>query len=146
MKLNTLGPKKGSRKNRKRIGRGPGSGKGCTAGKGMNGQKCRSGASIPAWFEGGQMPLQRRIPKFGFTNNFREVFQVINLDKLAHFKNKKKAELFDLVDSGIVKKADVPIKLLGKGNIDFPIEITVHAASKSAVEKITQAGGKVHLL
>jgi len=89
MRLNTLSPAPGSRKKRKRIGRGPGSGKGGTAGKGHKGQKSRSGAKIPAWFEGGQMPLQRRIPKFGFVNIFKKTFQIINVESLIKVKSKQ---------------------------------------------------------
>ncbi len=146
MKLNTLSPAKGSKKQKKRIGRGPASGQGCTAGKGHKGQKSRSGASIPVWFEGGQMPLQRRIPKFGFTNLFRKTYQIVNLDSLEKLKGKDKAEISDLLEAGLIKKADVPVKILGDGKIDFPIQISAHKASKSAVEKITKAGGAVNLL
>ncbi len=146
MKLNTLTPAKGSRKNKKRIGRGTASGWGCTAGKGNKGQKSRSGASIPAWFEGGQMPLQRRIPKFGFTNIFREEYQIVNLDSLEKIKDKKKIELTDLLEAGLINKADKKTKILGRGEIDFPHEISVHSVSKTAQEKITKAGGTVHLL
>lgn len=146
MRLNTLSPAQGSRKKRKRIGRGPGSGKGGTAGKGHKGQKSRSGAKIPAWFEGGQMPLQRRIPKFGFVNIFKKTFQIINVESLKRVKSKKKVDIPDLVEAGLIKKANLPVKILGKGDIDFPLEISAHAASKSAMDKISRAGGTVHLL
>lgn len=146
MKLNTLSPVAGSTKKKKRIGRGPGSGRGGTAGKGHKGQKSRSGASIPAWFEGGQMPLQRRVPKFGFVNIFKQSVHVVNIESLQKLKGKKKVEITDLRKSGLVKNENLPVKLLAKGEIDFPIEISIHAASKSAIEKITQAGGAVHLL
>lgn len=146
MKLNTLSPVAGSTKKKKRIGRGPGSGRGGTAGKGHKGQKSRSGASIPAWFEGGQMPLQRRVPKFGFVNIFKQSVHVVNIESLQKLKGKKQVEITDLRKSGLVKNENLPVKLLAKGEIDFPIEISIHAASKSAIEKITQAGGAVHLL
>jgi large subunit ribosomal protein L15 len=146
MKLNTLSPAKGSKKQKKRIGRGPATGQGCTAGKGHKGQKSRSGAKIPVWFEGGQMPLQRRIPKFGFTNLFKKTYQIINLDSLDKLKGKEKAEINDLLEAGLIKKADIPVKILGDGKIDFAIRISAHKASKSAVEKITKAGGAVNLL
>lgn len=146
MRLNTLSPVAGSTKKKKRIGRGPGSGRGGTAGKGHKGQKSRSGASIPAWFEGGQMPLQRRVPKFGFVNIFKQSVHVVNIESLQKLKGKKKVEITDLRKSGLVKNENLPVKLLAKGEIDFPIEISIHAASKSAIEKITQAGGAVHLL
>lgn len=146
MRLNTLSPVAGSTKKKKRIGRGPGSGRGGTAGKGHKGQKSRSGASIPAWFEGGQMPLQRRVPKFGFVNIFKQSVHVVNIESLQRLKGKKKVEITDLRKSGLVKNENLQVKLLAKGEIDFPIEISIHAASKSAIEKITQAGGAVHLL
>lgn len=146
MKLNTLSPVAGSTKKKKRIGRGPGSGRGGTAGKGHKGQKSRSGASIPAWFEGGQMPLQRRVPKFGFVNIFKQSVHVVNIESLQKLKGKKQVEITDLRKSGLVKNENLPVKLLAKGEIDFPIEISIHAASKSAIEKITQAGGAVRLL
>jgi len=146
MKLNELSPAAGATKRRKRIGRGTGSGQGCTAGRGHKGQKSRSGTSIPAWFEGGQMPLQRRVPKFGFTNIFRKTFQIINVASLHKVKGEKTVDIPVLLKSGLIKKADVPVKILGKGAIDFPLEISAHAFSKTAVEKITQAGGKVTVL
>ena len=146
MKLNELAPVPGSRKNRKRVGRGTGSGTGGTSGRGNKGQKSRSGNSIPARFEGGQMPLQRRVPKFGFTNIFKKTYQIINVESLVKIKDKKKVEINDLVAAGLVKSAEIPVKILGKGNIDFPVEITAHMASKSAIEKINQAGGTIHLL
>ncbi len=146
LKLNTLSPIPGSKKNKKRIGRGPGSGTGGTAGKGHKGQKSRSGASIPAWFEGGQMPLQRRIPKFGFVNIFKKKVQIINVGNLSRLKDKKKIEIADLVGAGLIKKITLPVKILGKGEIDFKADISVHSASKSAVEKINNAGGTVTIL
>lgn len=146
MKLNALSPAAGSRKKKKRIGRGPGSGKGGTAGKGHKGQKSRSGASTPVWFEGGQMPLQRRVPKFGFVNIFKKRSQIVNIESLRRVKDKKKVVISDLVEAGLVRRADIPVKILGNGTIDFPLEVSVHAASKSAVDKISQAGGAVHLL
>lgn len=146
MKLNTLAPVAGSRKKKKRIGRGPGSGTGGTAGKGHKGQKSRSGASIPAWFEGGQMPLQRRVPKFGFVNIFRKTVSIVNLESLNKFKGKKKIGVAELREAGLIKKSGVKVKVLGRGEIDFPLEISVHSASKSATEKITKAGGAVQLI
>lgn len=146
MELNTLVPIPGSTKKKKRIGRGPGSGKGGTAGKGHKGQKSRSGASIPVGFEGGQMPLQRRVPKFGFTNIFRETISIVNLESLNKFKRKKKIGVAELHEAGLIKKANAKVKILGNGEIDFPLEISVHAASKSAMEKIVKAGGTVQLI
>ncbi len=146
LKLNTLSPKQGARKKRKRIGRGPGSGFGGTAGKGHKGQKSRSGASIPEWFEGGQMPLQRRVPKFGFVNIFKKEVQIINVGNLEILKKKKKVTVEDLAKAGLIKKAALPVKVLGKGEIDFLLDIFVNAASKSAIEKIKNAGGTVTLI
>ena len=147
MKLNNLKPATGARKNRKRIGRGQGSGQGCTAGKGHKGQKSRSGSSkMPSWFEGGQMPLQRRLPKFGFTNIFKKEVQIINIRSLQLLKEKSPAGIDELFKTGLIGKKDIPVKILGTGDIDFPLEISVHAVSKAADEKITKAGGKVNLL
>ncbi len=146
LKLNTLSPIPGSKKDKKRIGRGRGSGTGGTAGKGHKGQKSRSGASIPAWFEGGQMPLQRRVPKFGFANIFKKEVQIINVGNLSRLKDKKKIEIADLAGAGLIKKTTIPVKILGKGEIDFKADISVHSASKSAVEKINNAGGMVTIL
>jgi len=146
MKLNELQPVAGSRRNRKRVGRGAGAGTGGTSGRGNKGQKSHSGNKIPVRFEGGQMPLQRRVPKFGFTNIFKKSCQIINVAALKKVKGKQKVEISDLAAAGLVKSPVIPIKLLGKGSIDFPLEITAHSASKSAIEKITQAGGVVHLL
>ena len=146
LKLNTLSPNRGARKKRKRIGRGPGSGSGGTAGKGHKGQKSRSGASIPVWFEGGQMPLQRRVPKFGFVNIFKKEIQIINVGNLESLKEKKKVTIEDLAEAGLIKKSASPVKVLGKGEIDFMLDISVNAASKSAVEKIKKAGGTVTLI
>ena len=141
--LGNLSPTKGSRKNKKRIGRGTGSGQGCTAGKGNNGQKSRSGYKRRYWFEGGQMPLQRRVPKYGFTNIFRKEFQVVNLDILNNFDIKVKITPEILKEHGIIKKLSIPVKILGRGEITRAIEIESQAFSKSAVEKIEKAGGKV---
>ena len=146
LKLNTLSPNRGARKKRKRIGRGPGSGSGGTAGRGHKGQKSRSGASIPVWFEGGQMPLQRRVPKFGFVNIFKKEIQIINVGNLESLKEKKKVTIEDLAEAGLIKKSASPVKVLGKGEIDFMLDISVNAASKSAVEKIKKAGGTVTLI
>ena len=146
LKLNTLSPNRGARKKRKRIGRGPGSGSGGTAGKGHKGQKSRSCASIPVWFEGGQMPLQRRVPKFGFVNIFKKEIQIINVGNLESLKEKKKVTIEDLAKAGLIKKSASPVKVLGKGEIDFMLDISVNAASKTAVEKIKKAGGTVTLI
>lgn len=136
-----LKPAKGSLKNRKRIGRGPGSGQGCTAGRGMNGQMSRSGSKKRPWFEGGQMPLQRRVPKRGFTNIFRKEYQVVNVSKLDVFSDGETVTLESLYEKGVVSKRLVPVKILGDGELGKKLEVKVAAATKSAVDKITKAGG-----
>lgn len=138
----------GSRKNKKRIGRGEGSGRGGTSTKGMNGQLSRSGASKKAWFEGGQMPLQRRVPKFGFTNIFRVPYQVINVNALQRIADEKKISK-DVMNAEVLKKLGLvssstkPIKILGKGELKAKVNLEVHAFSKSAKEKIEAAGGSI---
>ncbi len=138
----------GSRKKRKRVGRGEGSGRGGTSTRGMNGQKSRSGAKYRSWFEGGQMPLQRRVPKRGFTNIFKVEYQVINLDRLQQWIDEKKidTEKLDaalLYKGGLISKAAAPYKILGQGEIKSKIEISAHGFSKTAKEKIEAAGGKI---
>ena len=145
MKLSNLHPAKNSRKNKKRVGRGPGSGKGKTAGRGSKGQKSRSGYSRKRGFEGGQMPLHRRLPKRGFTNIFKKEYSEVNLDRLGDIK---KAEIkpADLVKAGILKKETESIKILGRGKISSAKTIHAHKFSQSALKKIEDAGGKVILL
>lgn len=147
MDLSNLKPAKGSTKKKKRLGRGVGSGKGGhSSTRGDKGQKSRSGASIPAWFEGGQMPLQRRVPKFGFTNPFRTEYQVINLSRLAKMLEEGTLDASQpitpetFVAAGVAGKKD-RIKILGGGELDAALHITAHRFSKSAQEKIEKAGG-----
>jgi len=149
--LSNLKYPRGSRKNRKRVGRGPGSGLGKTSGKGHKGEKSRSGAHIPAWFEGGQMPLQRRIPKFGFKNKFRIDYQVLNLGTLQKKfdEGKLKGESLSpesFYKAGMISKRDVPLKILGEGEFNKKIEISAHGFSKSAREKIEKCGGRTILI
>ena len=146
--LSNLKYAKGSRKNRKRIGRGEGSGHGGTATKGMNGQLSRSGANKRFWFEGGQMPLQRRIPKYGFTNHARVEYQVVNLDALQKLADEKKltGELITpemLKKVGLISKLSQPVKILGKGDIKAKLNLEVNGFSKSAQAKIESAGGTI---
>jgi len=146
--LSNLKYAKGSRKNSKRIGRGEGSGHGGTATKGMNGQLSRSGAKHKFWFEGGQMPLQRRVPKFGFTNKFKTYYQVINvtdLEKLVSEKGVKAKEINAelLKKHGMIKNLKDPVKLLGSGELKAKLNIQVNAFSQSAKEKVEAAGGKI---
>ena len=145
MKLNSLKPDKGSIKSRKRRGRGHGSGLGKSSGRGNKGAGQRSGFKKRAWFEGGQMPLSRRLPKRGFTNNFRKEFQIVNIDKLERIEEKEiDANL--LFQRGIVRSSLKPIKILGSGNLTSPVNVIATAFSKSAKEKIEKAGGKAQIL
>jgi len=146
MKLEDLKAHAGSRKDRKRIGRGPGSGRGRTAGKGTKGQRARAGHGKGAGFEGGQMPLTRRIPKRGFKNPFRKEYAIVKVGDLALFKDRGEAGIEDFLESGIVDKLKDGVKLLSNGDIDFPIKVRVHKASGKAVEKIKALGGDVEVL
>ena len=145
MNLSSLHPAKGSRRSRKRIGRGPGSGYGKTAGRGTKGQKSISGYSRKRGFEGGQMPLHRRLPKRGFTNIFKKEYSEINLDKLGKI-NKQEIKLKDLKAAGIIKKESEIIKVLGRGDISSSKTIHAHKFSRSALKKIEKAGGKAILI
>ena len=147
MNLSDLKPNKGSiSRSKKRLGRGQGSGKGGTATRGHKGAKSRSGYSKKLGFEGGQMPLQRRIPKFGFKNINRVEYQPVNLDKIQElFDNKKIKKVVDLnsfVDNGFANKTDL-VKVLGNGKLTVPLKITAHKFSKSAQKAIEKAGGEV---
>lgn len=149
--LSNLRPAKGSRKKVKRIGRGQGSGHGKTATKGHKGAKSRSGHKFKLWFEGGQMPLTRRVPKFGFTSRNKVEMQVVNVQTLTQLVEKKKVtdgiitpEV--LFKSGAVSKKNHPIKILGDGDLKVKLDVTAHAFSKSAISKIEGAGGKATVL
>ncbi len=145
MDLSNLKPAKGSIKKKKRIARGIGSGKGRTATRGHNGQKSRSGYSRRFGFEGGQMPIHRRLPKFGFRNINRVEYKAINistLDTLAKEKSIKNIDIQTLKDAGFIQKNDL-VKILGNGELTAKIEVKAHAFSKSAAEAIEKAGGKV---
>lgn len=145
MKLNSLKPAANAVKDDKRIGRGQGSGKGGTSTRGHKGAKSRSGYSKKLGFEGGQMPLQRRVPKFGFKNPGKVVFKPINLyvlDKLATDYNLDKISLTELQEHGLAGKKD-KVKVLGKGELSKAIEVEAHSLSSSAQEAIEKAGGKV---
>ncbi len=144
MKLHTLKPAAGSVKSKKRIGRGQGSGRGGTSTRGHKGAKSRSGYSRKIGFEGGQMPLQRRVPKFGFTNPNRVEYKAVNLDALQAIADKTKAKKVDLqllVDNGIVGKKDL-VKILGRGELKAKLEVEVHKFSATAASAIEAAGGK----
>ncbi len=146
--LSNLKYAKGSRKNRKRVGRGEGSGHGGQSTRGMNGQMSRSGAKHKAWFEGGQMPLQRRVPKFGFTNIFKVEYQVVNLISLqkladANVIKDQKLDAEELKKLGLVSSSKKPIKVLGKGDVKSKFNLAVNNFSKSALQKIEAAGGTI---
>lgn len=146
MKLSDLKPAKGARRARKRVGRGSGSGTGTTAGRGTKGQKSRSGSSIPAWFEGGQMPIQRRLPKRGFHNPFRVSYQVVNLKDLSVFAEGADVNRGTLLEKGLIRKKDIPVKLLGKGTLSTALKIEVDAFSESAGRAVAAAGGTITAL
>ena len=142
MDLSTIKPATGSTKNRKRVGRGPGSGHGKTSCRGHKGQKSRSGGSIPTWFEGGQMPLQRRVPKRGFTNIFKKSYQTINISAIAKKIDGGVVTPESLLDAGLISSKDKPVKILGDGELSKAFEVSAHKFTKSAIEKIEAAGGK----
>ncbi len=145
MKLHTLKPAKGSVKNRKRIGRGQGSGRGGTSTRGHKGAQSRSGYSHRFGFEGGQMPIQRRIPKYGFKNKFRVEYKAVNLDRIQELSEKVKKGVIDpqvMIDHGIIGKNDL-VKILGRGELKTKVDVSAHAFSASAIEAIEKNGGKV---
>jgi large subunit ribosomal protein L15 len=146
MKLDDLKSAPGAKKKRKRLGCGPGSGHGKTSCKGHKGQRSRSGVSIHPWFEGGQMPLQRRVPKRGFNNIFKTIYQVVNLRDLNRFAAGSEVNTETLLEAGIIKKVHLPVKLLGDGKLDHALKITVHKCSSKARELVEKAGGEVRLV
>ncbi len=145
MRIHDLSPQKGSRKARKRIGRGPGSGHGKTACRGQKGQKSRSGGRVRPGFEGGQMPLQRRLPKRGFTNPFRVEFKAVNLRDLERFEPGASVGPEELIQAGLIGRND-RVKLLGQGDITRPLQVKVHRVSGSARSRVEAAGGAVELI
>lgn len=149
MKLHTLKAPAENKKNRKRVGRGQGSGIGEQSTRGHNGQKSRSGGRVRIGFEGGQMPLQRRLPKFGFKNPFRKEYVALNIQQLSNFveagRLSETITLSDLVETGIVHKHAF-VKLLGNGETSLKLDVEVHAYSASAKKKIEAAGGTVTVL
>lgn len=145
MNLSDLHPAKGSRKKRRRVGRGPGSGRGKTSGRGTKGQKSISGYSSKRGFEGGQMPLHRRVPKRGFTNIFRREYSEVNLEKIGKI-TKKEIKLKDLKAAGIIKKESETVKILGRGDISSSKTVHAHKFSRSALKKIEKVGGKAVLI
>ncbi|AID45348.1 50S ribosomal protein L15 [Candidatus Arthromitus sp. SFB-mouse-Japan] len=146
MKLHELKPAPGSRKNCKRLGRGTGSGLGRNSGKGEKGQKSRSGGGVRVGFEGGQMPLYRRVPKRGFTNIFKKEYAILNLDRLNIFENGSEVTEDVLLDMGIINRIRDGVKILAKGNLERSLTVRVSKFSQSAIEKIEAAGGKVEVI
>jgi len=146
MRLDDLAPAPGAKKSKKRVGRGSGSGLGKTAARGHKGQKARSGGGTPPWFEGGQMPLQRRIPKRGFTNIFKKSYSVVNVGDLDRFPSGSTVNALNLVEAGLLNTLNEDVKLLGDGELAHPLTVQVHKASAAAVQKIEAAGGRVELL
>jgi large subunit ribosomal protein L15 len=146
MKLHELRPAKGSRKSQKRVGRGTASGWGKTAGRGQDGQNSRSGGGVRPGFEGGQMPLMRRLPKRGFNNIFAKKFAVINLDSLNVFENGTEVTPEMLLEKRIIKKINDGVKILGNGNLEKKLTVKATKFSKAAAEKIEAAGGKVEVI
>ena len=146
MELQDLVCPEGSRKDSKRIGRGHGSGQGKTAGKGHKGQKARSGGGVRPGFEGGQMPLQRRIPKRGFKNIFAKKVISINVDKLEKFGEGSVVDANELINMGLIKRDFDKIKILGNGNLTKNLTVKAQMFSKSAIEKIESAGGKAEVI
>jgi large subunit ribosomal protein L15 len=145
--LSQLKPQKGSRKKMKRLGRGDASGHGGTSTKGHKGQLARSSAHIPRGFEGGQMPLQRRSPKWGFTNPFKLTYNVLNLDDLSErFSDGEEVTLDLCVKRGLVRRARLPLKILGRGTLTKKLKIVANAASKSAKKRIEDGNGSLTLL
>jgi large subunit ribosomal protein L15 len=148
MKLHDLRPAKGSKRQSKRVGRGDSSGSGKTAGRGMKGQKARSGGNIPPYFEGGQLPLVRRLPRIrGFTNIFKTEFSTVNLDRLnERFRKGEEVTPATLTEVGLIKSSEELVKVLGRGELEKPLIVKAHGFSQSARTKIEAAGGSVEEL
>jgi large subunit ribosomal protein L15 len=146
MKLHEIKPAAGSTKRRKVVGRGRGSGHGTTAGRGGKGQTARTGSSIPAWFEGGQMPLIRRLPKRGFTNIFKKDYAIINIEILDRFESGQEITPALLVSQGMIRSRHDGVKVLGTGALTKALTVHAHKFSQSAAAKIEAAGGKVQVI
>jgi large subunit ribosomal protein L15 len=146
MKLHELKPAEGSTRNIKRVGRGVGSGWGKTAGRGNKGHNARSGGGVRPGFEGGQMPLHRRLPKRGFTNIFKKEIAVVNVSDLSRFEQGAVVDQASLVRSGLIKGRNDGIKLLGQGDINIALTVKLNAVSRSAKAKIEAAGGTVEVI
>lgn len=142
MKLDSLKSTRTDNSPRKRVGRGQGSGKGGTAGRGTKGYHSRSGSKRRAWYEGGQMPLQRRVPKRGFSNvRFKSTYQIVNLSLIANLKMSQ-VDIPTMRDKGLVKSSSIPVKVLAGGELESAVTVTANAFSRAAIHKIEKAGGK----
>jgi len=146
MKLHELKPAKGAVRDRKRLGRGTASGQGETAGRGADGQNSRSGGGTRLGFEGGQMPLYRRIPKRGFTNHFKKSLSIVNVEDLNKFEEDTEITPAVLMESGLIKKLNDGVKILGNGEIEKKLTVKANQFTKSAQEKIEAAGGKAEVI
>ncbi len=146
MRIHELKAPEGATRNPKRKGRGPGSGLGKTAGRGMNGQNSRSGGGVRLGFEGGQMPLYRRIPKRGFTNIWKKQWEIVNIEELNAFEDGTEVTPDLLIEVGLAKKTGQGVKVLGQGTLEKNITVKAHKFSKSAIEKIESAGGKAQVI
>lgn len=146
MKLHELKPPVGASRRRKRVGRGTGSGHGKTSGRGEKGQKARSGAHIHPWFEGGQLPLHRRVPKRGFTNRFRKIYATVNLKDLERFEPGTKVTPGLLQERRLVKDLKAGLKVLAEGALSKPLSVAAHKFSKRSIEKILASGGMVEVI
>lgn len=146
MKLHELKPPAGASRRRKRVGRGTGSGHGKTSGRGEKGQKARSGAHIHPWFEGGQLPLHRRVPKRGFTNRFKKVYATVNLKDLEQFEQGTKVTPGLLQERRLVKDLKAGLKVLADGVLSKPLSVAAHKFSKRSMEKILASGGTVEVI
>jgi large subunit ribosomal protein L15 len=145
VKLGHIRPAKGATRDKKRRGLGPASGLGGTAGRGHKGQLARSGGKVARWFEGGQMPIQRRLPKIGFKNPTRVAYQVVNLDRLATYQAGETVDRASLLAKRLIDRLDLPVKLLGNGDVAGALTVSVDAVSATARQKIEKAGGTVTL-
>ena len=146
MKLHELKPPAGSHHRRKIVGRGPGSGHGMTSGRGEKGQKARSGGGTRPGFEGGQLPLHRRVPKRGFVNLFRKVYEILNVKDLERFAPGTAVTPASLAEAGMLRVAGASVKILGEGGLSKRLTVSAHRFSKSAEEKIRAAGGTVEVI
>jgi large subunit ribosomal protein L15 len=146
MKLNNLRPAPKSVKKRKRVGRGCGSGCGFTSGRGSNGQNSRSGGGVRPGFEGGQMPLYRRVPKRGFTSVFKKNYSIVNIGRLNIFKDGDVITQKELIDKGIIKKVEYGVKILAKGDLNKKLTIKANKFSQKAISEIESVGGKIEVV